>query len=120
MPSCPVCNIDITEGQEVCPVCSHDLSLDSSEVGEWVILGSFEDQMSAGLARESLLNADIPAVLFSKSGFLGAAGLQMNPLYSTQAGAYEISVRKEFKEDATELLDAILDNNWHPNEELRE
>lgn len=116
MPSCPVCNIEITDDLQVCPVCSHDFTANSAEIGDWVVLGSFKDQMSAELARESLVNADIPAVLFSKSGFLGAVGLPMNPIYSTQKGAYEISVLKSFQEDATELLNAILTDNWYPNE----
>ncbi len=114
MPSCPVCNVDLTKDQTICPVCNHDLTIDSAEVGEWVVLGSFKDQMSAELAKESLLNAEIPAVLFSKSGFFGAAGLPMNQIYGSQKGAYEISVPKPTEEDALEMLNAILKDNWLP------
>ena len=114
MGSCPVCNSEVSDQMTTCPVCNSDLEPDQENVGKWLVLGVFKDQVSAGLAHETLLNDDIPAVLFSKAGFLGAAGLAMNQFYKPSEGLYEISVPKDFFEDATDLVNAVLDGQWHP------
>lgn len=108
---CPVCSTKVADEVTTCPICNADLDSDSS--GEWRVLGLFRDQVSAGLAHETLLNADIPAVLFSKAGFFGAAGLAMNPFYSPTEGLYEISVPADRFEDATEIINAVLSGGWH-------
>ena len=117
MALCPVCNSKIPGQATTCPVCNTELDQDLDQLGEWLILGVFEDQVSAGLAHETLLNADIPAVLFSKAGFFGAAGLTMNTFYGNRQGMYEISVPTDMFEEANELVNAVLDGQWHPRTE---
>lgn len=111
---CPVCNSKFADEVTTCPICNADLDSDSDNPGQWLVLGQFRDQVSAGLAHETLLNADIPAVLFSKAGFFGAAGLAMNPFYSPTKGMYEISVPADQFEDATEMINAVMGDGWHP------
>lgn len=114
MGTCPVCNSEIAEQTTTCPICNSDLESDQENGGKWLVLGLFKDQVSAGLAHEALLNADIPAVLFSKAGFFGAAGLAMNQFYSPSEGLYEISVPKQAHEDATDIVNAVMGGQWHP------
>lgn len=110
---CPVCNSSFADEVTTCPVCNADIDSDSDNQGKWLVLGVFKDPVSAGLAHETLLNADIPAVLFSKAGFFGAAGLAMNPFYNPTHGMYEISVPVDMFEDATEIINAIMSGGWH-------
>jgi hypothetical protein len=84
---------------------------------EWVVLGYLKDKLSAELARDVLVSAEIPAVLFSKSGFFGNIGLPLNPIYGGRSEAFEISVPKDCEEEASEVLDAVLSGKWARRED---
>lgn len=88
-----------------------------SEISEqeikWVVVGYVENSASAGLVEETMKSCNIPAVVISKSGFFGNAGLPLNPLFSSASAQFEIKVPSTFVEEATEVLDATLGENWN-------
>jgi len=112
---CPVCNSEWDEGTSECPVCGHDLTGDDEDI-VWVVLGSFRDRLTADLAKETLDATEIPAVLFSRSGFFGNIGLTMTPFYGGDPAAFEISVPEEWAEEAMDTLNAVLGDTWRPKE----
>ncbi len=112
---CPVCNKNWDEGTTQCPICGRDLTTDSDKI-EWVILGDVDDRISADFAKETLNSYNIPAVIFSKSGFFGNVGLPLHPFYKPGSGVFEIAVQNQYQEDALEILEMILGDKWHTKE----
>lgn len=118
MAYCPVCKTQWADDVSECPVCSHELqeSEESPTADDWVLLGYLVDKITADYAKEVLGSYDIPAVVFSKSGFFGQAGLLFQGFYKAGAQAFEISVPAECVEEATGVLDMILGDKWRRNE----
>lgn len=116
MALCPVCKNNWPNGTTECPVCGRELG-DDIEKTEWVILGSFEDRLSADFAKETLNSEKIPAAILSKSGFFGNVGLPLNPFYSSKSAPYEIAVPKDLAEEAGGILDSVLGGKWSRKEE---
>jgi hypothetical protein len=114
---CPACRSEWADDVSQCPVCGLDLSGDEAGATEWVCLGSVADKVSADFVRETLATYEIPAVLFSRDGFFGTLGLTLNPFYGTKKSGFEISVPKEFAEDAVEVINMILGDNWRRYED---
>ncbi len=117
MPVCPICGNAISDDISECPICGKDLTSNHKGGHDWVIVGIIRDKVSADFARETLNSYDIPAVIFSKSGFLGAAGLPMDSMYGGASGGYEVSVPDEHYEETVEVLNTILGNSWIRPEE---
>lgn len=111
MAYCQVCKSEISKDTQTCAVCGHEFSGD--EKNKWVFIGMIDDKISADYGKESLKSYDIPAVIFSKSGFFGDAGLPLNPFYSMSQGQYEVSVPTECVEEATDILTMVLGESWH-------
>jgi hypothetical protein len=78
----------------------------------WVLVGRVNDEMSANYARETLKSYDIPAVIFSESGFFGTAGLNLPSPAGKNLGQFQIHVPAEKKEEAEDILNMILGNKW--------
>lgn len=116
MALCPVCKNEWPSGTTECPVCGRELGNDDEKT-EWVILGSFEDRLSADFALETLKSEKIPSVILSKSGFFGNVGLPLNPFYASKSAPYEIAVPEEFVEEASGILDSVLGDKWKRKEE---
>jgi hypothetical protein len=109
---CPVCNAELSNEMQTCFVCGHD-SENSSEIDEeWIVLGIIEDKLHADLAKETLKSCNIPAVIFSRSGFFGNIGLMFNPFYSDHSPAFEIQVPENYIEEAANVLDSTLGEKW--------
>ena len=106
----PKCKNDLKEGSTTCYICGYEI--DGNSEGEWVLLGSIEDKLSADYARETLKSYEIPAVIISRSGFFGDVGLVMNPFYKKEYGNFEVKVPKEYIEEATDILNMILGEKW--------
>ena len=113
---CPVCKNELSDDLQTCYVCGNDPKSVSSESGEWVMLGIIEDKVLADLGRETLKSCNIPVVLFSKSGFFGNAGLLLAPFHSNSSAAFEISVPKEYADEAADTLEMTLGEKWHRKE----
>ncbi len=107
---CPECKTEWQQSMTNCPVCSHELS--GATGSEWTLLGSVSDKMSADFARETLLSYEIPAVVISKSGFFGQAGLTFNNFYQPGSGLFEISIPSEHVPEATEVMNMVLGDRW--------
>ena len=112
MAVCPVCRSIVDDDITECPICGRELTRESTGGAEWVIAAIVKDKISADFAREALVSYDIPAVIFSKSGFLGDVGLPMGSMYGGVSGGYEISVPVEHLEETVDILNTILGNNW--------
>ena len=118
MAYCPVCKTEWSGDMSECPVCSHELQASESaaQADDWVTLGFISDKISADYAKEVLDSYEIPAVVFSKSGFFGQAGLMFQGFYKSGAQAFEISVPAEYVEEATGILEMVLGDKWRRNE----
>ncbi len=81
-------------------------------VEDWEILGYIQDASSAGYARETLLSCDIPAVVFSQSGYFGQIGLNLPAIWKDGQGWFQIRVKHDDIEEAREILDMILGQTW--------
>jgi len=109
--SCPACKGSWVDGTTQCPVCGHDLQLES-EKKSWVVVGSVVDQMTADFAKEVLASCEIPALVHSRSGFFGTIGLTLPSFYKSGAAPFEISVPEEFKEESGQILAETLGDRW--------
>ena len=109
---CPVCKSELSGDLQTCYVCGSDPKGSESETKEWVMLGIIEDKMLADLGLETLKSCDIPAVLFSKSGFFGNIGLPLAPFHSNSSAGFEILVPQAYANQADETLDMSLGGPW--------
>lgn len=109
---CPKCNSELSEEVTICYICGAQIS--EQEV-KWVCVGYVDNVASAGLVEETMKSCNIPAVIISKSGFFGSVGLTLNPFFSSASAQFEIKVPSTFIEEATEVLDATLGDNWNRN-----
>jgi len=113
---CPVCKTEWDPPIAQCPVCSGELSA-GKEDSAWTLLGAIRDKMSADFAKEVLSSYEIPAVVISKSGFFGQAGLTFNTFYKTGSGLFEISVPTEHVQEAREILNMAVGESWQRKED---
>ncbi len=126
MAYCPECKIGFNTDALACPVCGHSMRESSgthrAEVGAegtantWVVVGCINDKISADFALETLRSFDIPAILISRAGFFGSAGLLLHPFYDPKAAMFEISVPFDRCEEAVEILDMTVKGSWYPKE----
>jgi hypothetical protein len=114
MAFCPICKSELESDSDNCKICGYEIIGDTE--AKWVFVGLIEDKMSADFAKETLKSYNIPAVIFSKSGFFGDAGLPLNPFYSHSSGQYEVSVPIDFVEEANDILLITLGDKWHGKE----
>ena len=112
---CPACKTELKEGTTTCYICGYDLN--STEKVEWIVMGMIEDKISADYARETMKTYDIPAVIISKSGFFGEIGLPLSTFYKPGIGLFEVSVPKDFVEEAVDILNMILGEKWQRKED---
>ncbi len=115
MAYCPVCKTEIAADATTCYVCGSDLN--DKDSPEWVVIGTVEDKLSADFAKETLESCNIPAVVFSRSGFFGSIGLPLNPFYKSKSAEFEVSVPKQFREDAADTLEMTLGEKWQRKED---
>lgn len=118
MAYCPVCKTEWADDMSECPVCAREIqaSENTPDNDGWVVLGFVSDKISSDYAKEVLDSYEIPAVVFSKSGFFGQAGLMFQGFYKSGTQAFEISVPVECVEEATGILDMVLGDKWRRNE----
>lgn len=111
MTQCPVCNSELSDDSAHCHICGYEL--DETDEVNWVVVGEIDDKISADFAREILSSYEIPAVIFSRSGFFGSAGLPLNPFYKAGSALFEVSVPEGYREEALDILDSTLGSKWH-------
>ncbi len=82
---------------------------------EWIVIGYVGDKLTADFVMESLESYEIPAVLNSKSGFLGAIGLSsIESPFSGNVAAYEILTIAEKVEEACDIAGMVAGDKWEP------
>ena len=118
MTFCPVCKTEWDGDMTECPVCSTAFPSDpaDSQDANWVLLGYIADAVSADYAREVFKSYEVPAVVISKSGFFGRAGLTFQSFYSPGAQLFEVMVPSDCLEEATGIMDMILGDKWQKKE----
>ncbi len=114
MAFCPACKNEIEDDASSCYICGFDL-IERTET-KWIVIGEVEDKLSADLGKEVLDSYNIPAVVFSRSGFFGNIGLPLNPFYKAGSALFEVSVPEEFSEEAADILDMTIGSKWHRKE----
>lgn len=112
---CPRCNTELGDDVTECYVCGSEITQEDEE--GWVLLGTIEDKISADFAREALASYEIPAVVFSRSGFFGAAGLPLYSFYSDRSARFEVSVPLAHVAEASGVLDMVIGERWQRKEE---
>ncbi len=78
------------------------------ETARWVIVGEAESRTLAEFAVDGLKSYEIPAVLDSRPGVLGTAGLPMRSIRDGHLETFKILVPEEFSEEATDLVKMFL------------
>ena len=115
MAYCPVCKAEVDDDADNCCICGHEF--DKDEAVKWITLGEIEDKLSADFAKEVLTTYNIPVVIFSRSGFFGNIGLPLNPFYKPGSALFEVSVPKDYSEEASDVLEMTLGDKWHRKED---
>lgn len=88
---------------------------DDQHQGAWTILGQAPDRMMANFIVETLRTYDIPAVVDSKSGFLGDTGLTaLSSVFSNPTGAYAVMVPSAKAEEALPIAEMVGGEKWEP------
>lgn len=108
---CPKCKNEIDELVATCNICGEKLV--RGEI-EWVVLGHIEDKISSDFAREIMKSYKIPAVVISKSGFFGDAGLSFGAFFSSKSMLYEVMVPEPYMIEAKEVMEMTLGERWQP------
>lgn len=87
-----------------------DQSEDFGQRIHWVVIGEAPDRTTAEFAVNGLKSYGIPAVMDSKPGVLGSAGLKLRSFYSGKLETFKIMVPGEHEKEALELVKMFLDN----------
>ena len=78
------------------------------EKTRWVVVGETESRTLAEFAVDGLKSYEIPAVLDSRPGVLGIAGLPMRSIRDGHLEKFKIMVPEEFSEEAVDLVKMFL------------
>lgn len=124
MAICPKCRYEYQPDVVVCPDCKESL-VDSvspavqaaaiSPDDSWVVVGKLGSEYQSEMAKGSLDSGNIPSVILSSNfnaygrgvGFAGPPGLSAND-------GIVVMVPREFKEEATLLLEGVLGEDFLP------
>ena len=88
---------------------NNDRSFEDVEIrSDWVVIGEAENRTIAEFAVNGLRSYDIPAVLDSRPGFLGSAGLALRSMRTGKVETFKIMVPGEFQEEAEEMIKMFL------------
>jgi RNA polymerase subunit RPABC4/transcription elongation factor Spt4 len=110
---CRECNHNWPDDYENCPICAKPLrDPNNPDTGEWMLLGSVLDKVSSDFAREVLASYKIPAVVISRSGFFGNAGLTFNTFYKPGSSLFEVFVPGDHRQEAAGILKMALGDQW--------
>ena len=125
MAYCPRCRYEYRPGVLICPDCNETLvnelvppvAAAVTPDDSWVVMGQVTSSLQSKLAKGSLDSNNIPSVILSSTFDTFGGGENFNPVMG-QAGAEGnlILVPREFKDEATLILEAILGEDLtHPD-----
>lgn len=114
MPYCPRCRETFAGDLTSCPKCNYDFENNSNETqGEgWQLIARIYDKTSADFAKETLESYNIPTVVISESGYFGQVGLNLPSISGKGMGKFQIHVPLESIEEAEDILNMILGDDW--------
>ncbi len=84
----------------------------------WVAVGETDNRTLAEFAINGLRSYEVPAVLDSRPGVLGTAGLPMRSIRDGHLVTFRIMVPEEFAAEAAELVKVFLGGGEPSAEEL--
>ncbi len=74
----------------------------------WVAVGEAPNRTIAEFAVNGLKSYDIPAIIDSRPGFLGTAGMRLRSLRTGKVDMFRILVPAEYEEEAKEVVKIFL------------
>lgn len=74
----------------------------------WVAVGEAPNRTVAEFAVNGLKSYDIPAIIDSRPGFLGTAGMQLRSLRTGKVDMFRIMVPAEYEEEAKDVVKMFL------------
>ncbi len=117
MPFCPRCQYVYQHGIGVCPDCDEPL-VEHQAVGtsgamvpddSWMVVGGLVDHDQTQAAKSSLDSSNIPSMILpSKFAAFGQRKLSATTDPEPSDGGSFIMVPKEFHEEASAILEAVL------------
>jgi len=124
MAVCPKCRYEYQPQITVCPDCQERLvagiapAVQAAAVtpdDSWVVVGNVGNEYQSDMAKGSLDSGNIPSVILSSnfSAYGRGVGFANPPVLSTNEGIV-VMVPREFKEEATLLLEGVLGEGFLP------
>jgi hypothetical protein len=119
MPYCPKCDENFTGDLTTCPKCNYDFDDNhiENDDSEWVMIARIFDKTSADYAKETLDSYGVPAIVLSESGFFGQIGLNLPSISGKGYGKFQVHVPIPFREEAEDILNMILGEDWERPEQ---
>lgn len=74
----------------------------------WVAVGEAPNRTIAEFAVNGLKSYDIPAIIDSRPGFLGTAGMELRSLRTGKVDMFRILVPAEYEEEAKDVVKIFL------------
>lgn len=124
MAICPKCRYEYRPDVVVCPDCQETL-VDSvappvqaaavSPDDSWVVVGRVGNEYQSEMAKGSLDSGNIPSVILSSNFSTYGRGVGFaSPLALSANDGIVVMVPREFKEEATLLLEGVLGDDFSP------
>lgn len=124
MPICTGCKYEYRDGMTVCPDCNLPL-VEKLAVGaaatspdqSWVAVCDIPNDLNSSLARGALESRNIPSIVMSSTfKAYGVDAQYTAQLLASPKATNVIMVPREFAEEATLVLEAILGDDFHQSE----
>ena len=124
MPFCANCRFEYRDGISICPDCTMPLVAElapntaaTSPDQSWVAVCSVFNDLSSSLARGALESRNIPSIVMSSTfKAYGIDSQYTNQLLNSPKATNVIMVPKEFADEASLVLEAILGDEFDQSE----
>jgi hypothetical protein len=124
MAFCPKCRYEYQPQIAVCPDCQERLvagiapPVQAAAVApddSWVVVGKVGNEYQSEMAKGSLDSGNIPSMILSSNFSAYGKGVgSSNPLTLSIHEGIVVMVPREFKEEATLLLEGVLGEDFYP------
>ncbi len=126
MPYCANCKYEYRDGLTLCPDCNLPLveqlpsgSAATSPDQSWVAVCNIPNDLNSSLARGALESRNIPSIVMSSTfKAYGVEAAYTAQLLASPKATNVIMVPREFAEEATLVLEAVLGDDFQQSEVL--
>lgn len=123
-PICMNCKYEYRDGIAICPDCNEPLvqavapkTGATSPDTSWVAVCDVPSDLNSSLARGALESRNIPSIVMSSTfKAFGPDAKYVSQLMNSRAETNVIMVPREFAEEATQVLEAILGDDFRQPE----